>query len=78
MIKNIISAAGQFLGTNKGLLSVVAEKGVGKISFKRVASTMVIAWITSNVKPVDLTLTHAVLIGLCLISVALPKLFTKD
>jgi hypothetical protein len=77
-MKKIINIAGQLLGTKKGLLSVIAEKGVGKISFKRVGSTMVIAWIVNKVEPSELTLTHAVIIGLCLISVALPKLFTKD
>ena len=74
MFKKIL---GQVLGNKKGLLSLISEK-TGKISFKRVGSTMVIAWIVNKVEPSELTLTHAILIGLCLISVALPKLFTKD
>ena len=65
------------LGNKSGLISLISEK-TGKLSFKRVGSTMVIAWIVKNVEPVDMTLTHAILIGLCLISVALPKLLTKD
>lgn len=69
-MKTIIST---LLGNKKGLLSVFAEK-TGKISFKRIASTMVIAWITSSIEPKEITTTHAIIIIACLASVLLPKL----
>jgi hypothetical protein len=62
----------QLLGKKSGLLSLISEK-TGKISFKRVGSTMVIAWIVNNVNPLEMTTAHAIVIGMCLISVSLPK-----
>ena len=64
------------LGNKKGLMSLISEK-TGKISFKRVISTMVVSWIVSNVTPQEMTITHAILIGVCLISVLIPKLIDK-
>ena len=55
MIKKLL---GQALGKKSGLLSLISEK-TGKISFKRVGSTMVIAWIVNNVNPLEMTTAHA-------------------
>ena len=76
MIKTLLTSV---LGNKKGLLSFVTEN-TGKLSFRRIGSTMVIAWIVKKVEPADMTTAHAIVIGMCLISVALPKiteLFTK-
>jgi hypothetical protein len=73
-MKTILST---ILGNKKGLLSLVSEK-TGKISFKRVASTMVIAWITTNVTPQKMTTTHAIIIISCLVSVLIPKIMTGE
>ena len=61
----------------KGLIGLISEK-TGKISFKRVGATMIIAWIVGTVNPTDMQWIHAVTIIGCLAAVALPKIFTKD
>lgn len=77
-MKNILKLVGNLVSPKTGLLSVIAEKGIGKISFKRVGATMVIAWIVNSVNPVDMSWIHAFIIVGCLTAVALPKILSKD
>ena len=79
VMKKILSKiiGSKILGNKSGLLSLISEK-TGKISFKRVGATMVIAWIVNSVNPVDMGWIHAFVIVGCLTAVALPKVFTKD
>jgi len=78
IMKNILKVLGNLVSPKTGLLSIIAEKGIGKLSFKRVGATMVIAWIVNSVNPVDMGWIHAFVIVGCLTAVALPKVFTKD
>ena len=65
------------LGKEKGLLSLISEK-TGKISFKRVGGIMIIAYITKQVPPQELTVMHTILLIASLTSVLLPKIIAKD
>ena len=67
----------KILGNEKGLMSLISEK-TGKISFKRVGGIMIIAYITKEVPPQELTVMHTILLIAALTSVLLPKIIAKD
>ncbi len=66
------------LGNKSGLLSLISEK-TGKISFKRSAAIIILTTIVApDVALNGLTTLNVILMVGVLVSIALPKLFTKD
>ena len=66
------------LGNKSGLISLISEK-TGKISFKRSAAIIILTTIVApDVALNGLTTLNVILMVGVLVSIALPKLFTKD
>ena len=66
------------LGNKSGILSLISEK-TGKISFKRSAAIIILTTIVApDVALNGLTNLNVILMVGVLVSIALPKLFTKD
>ena len=71
ILKKIIGS--KVLGNKRGILSLISEKA-GKISFKRVGAIMVISWMVNKVEPQEMTTSHALVIGMSLVAIAIPKI----